>query len=199
LRKRRRHQARPCPFCSVLFYPESIDQVYCSMSCARYGYFGAATDRVWRKVDRSGGPDACWPWTGHRLRTGYGVLRNRGKMAYAHRVAFEASYGPIPEGVLVTHSCDCPPCCNPAHLFPGSDATNSAEMMARGRNMHVVCPDRIARGTAHGNTHLTDDDVRAIRAAHAAGTRYLDLAPRYGISVSAVAAIVRRKNWKHLP
>jgi hypothetical protein len=75
----------------------------------------------WSHVDRSGGPDACWPYMGFRNKHGYGkvVRRVDGKPTtrIAARHAFILSGGYIPEGYDVDHAvCDNPPCCNPAHL-----------------------------------------------------------------------------------
>jgi HNH endonuclease len=94
--------------------------------------------RLWSKVDRSGGPDACWPWLGARTsirptRPGYGELLAWGKHAYAHRIAYHLAVGPIPEGMLVCHTCDNGLCCNPAHLFLGTARDNTRDMMAKGR------------------------------------------------------------------
>jgi len=107
-------------------------------------------DRFWTKVDKSG---ECWTWTAHRTDKGYGVLGGArdGKNAPAHRVSWELANGLIPDGLWVLHSCDNPPCVNPAHLFLGSAADNTADMMAKGRNR------------ARPRTKLTWADVRAIR------------------------------------
>ncbi|MFB9187253.1 HNH endonuclease signature motif containing protein [Dactylosporangium sucinum] len=56
------------------------------------------------------------------------------KLLLAHRVAWEVANGqPIPDGLQVLHSCDNPPCCNPAHLSIGTQAENMQQMVARGR------------------------------------------------------------------
>lgn len=97
--------------------------------------------RFWAKVDR--GPDgACWPWLASRLGTdGYGqfTLMTPGGISrkqlhlYAHRVAWIVTYGDIPEGISVLHSCDTPTCVNPAHLFLGTQLDNMRDAAAKGR------------------------------------------------------------------
>ncbi len=73
--------------------------------------------RFWSKVDKSGGPDACWPWTASLSQgTGYGAASFNGKRAGAHRIAYELSKGPIPEGLTIDHLCRKRDCINPAHL-----------------------------------------------------------------------------------
>src|SRR5580692_1475951 len=56
-------------------------------------------ERFWAKVDRSGGPHACWPFTKSSVsrRTGYGNFWLNGKTVLAHRVAYALTYGPIPD------------------------------------------------------------------------------------------------------
>ncbi len=80
-------------------------------------------DRVLAKVSKT--PGGCWEFMGARLDSGYGKISlTRCKPIFAHRAVFAAIKGPIPEGALVLHSCDNPPCCNPDHLFLGSAKDN---------------------------------------------------------------------------
>lgn len=87
------------------------------------------------------GPDECWPWTGGRRNTyGHGGIRVReGVTAWVHRLAWEFAHGTIPEGLFVLHNCpggDNPACCNPAHLWLGTQQDNVADMIRKGRAGH---------------------------------------------------------------
>jgi hypothetical protein len=103
-------------------------------------------ERFWARVDSSGGLWGCWPWMGARERNGYGQLGNRilRKHLKAHRVAYELAVGPIPEGFLVCHACDNPPCCNPSHLFVGTGADNTHDMIAKGRGRNQFSKKEVA-------------------------------------------------------
>ena len=147
--------------------------------------------RFWEKVDRSGGPDACWPWMAYRTKHGYGMigLGGKGNPERSHRVAWLLTHGPIPEGELIRHSCDNPPCCNPAHLSPGTPGDNMADRDAAGRQ---------ARGESAGRVKLTEFDVREIRAQRAAGATAPSLASRYGVAIVTIYSIQYRKSWRHI-
>lgn len=76
----------------------------------------------------------CLEWTGSRNADGYGSATRGRSSALAHRLAWELAYGPIPQGRLVCHRCDNPPCCNPEHLFLGTQSDNMRDMAAKGRS-----------------------------------------------------------------
>lgn len=113
--------------------------------------------RFWSKVNISGGATSCWPWMAGRLWVGYGMFCLRGKTKRAHRVAWEIANGEIPSDLCVLHRCDNPSCVNPAHLFLGTSADNTRDMVAKhrqaagdrhGSHLH---PERWARGERHGS------------------------------------------------
>lgn len=189
-------------------------------------------ERFWPKVDRSGGPDACWPWTGRRDRGGYGRISSGGKHGrclLAPRVAWELTHGPIPDDedgkpFRVLHDCpagDLPACCNPAHLWLGTDADNVRDMHRKGRapvgERHYLRqhPELVRRGERHHSrtrpgcmprgeanhaAKLTADGVRDIRARFAAGgVTQTALAREYGVDFRSVSQIIRRKRWQHIP
>jgi hypothetical protein len=143
----------------------------------------STAERLWRRVDKSGGPDACWPFTRAVNRKGYGIVggRNRG---LAHRIAFEAVKGPVPDGLLVCHHCDNPPCCNPAHLFAGTIPDNALDMVAKGR-----APDM--RNERCGKSRLTDQQVADIRKRWAEGETITSLAQEHGVSGGHLSRTIR--------
>lgn len=97
------------------------------------GYPTTLPARFWSKVDRRS-PAECWPWLRHLVAGGYGSIKIDGKNQLAHRVAWRLAYGqPIPDGLLIRHSCDYARCCNPAHLILGTHKDNVDDAMTRGR------------------------------------------------------------------
>lgn len=68
--------------------------------------------RFWAKVDKTGD---CWLWSAARDRDGYGLFKVRGRMRRANRVAY-ALVAPIPDGLLVDHTCHNPACVRSEHL-----------------------------------------------------------------------------------
>ena len=171
---------------------------YCSRRCT-----GAAlrttAERFWSRVAR-GKRSACWLWRGATRGRGYGRVSWGRRTRSAHRVAYELTHGPIPDGKLVCHRCDNPPCCNPAHLYLDTHAGNTADTWARkrGRSGAQVHPERLRRGERHPNAKLTADAVLAIRAQHAVGRATSHLAATYGVSTDAIRAIVSRRLWRHV-
>ncbi len=152
------------------------------------------TARFWSKVDRSGGPDACWPWTGYRGGPGYGQLMWRRVKMQAHRLAWMLANRAHLHGLCACHRCDNPPCCNPAHLFLGTPADNMRDMTEKGRRSTVP-----SKGERHGMAKLTAAKVLAIREKRKNGFSTKQLAEMYGIRTGHVRGIVRGTHWKHLP
>lgn len=89
-----------------------------------------AIDKFWRRVDIRI-PEACWNWKSSFKSNGYGIIKVNGKTLSAHRMAWEISYGPIPEGMLVLHKCDNSACVNPDHLYLGTYKDNKRDTIER--------------------------------------------------------------------
>lgn len=135
----------------------------------------------------------CWLWSGPTMTGGYGSAyvgnyRKRG----AHRVAYEIAKGEIPRGMLVCHRCDTRACINPDHLFLGTHADNSADMVAKGR-----ARPGLVRGGLNAKTKIAPEDIPLIRAARGA-ERQEDTARRFGISQVMVSRIQRKMSWAHV-
>ena len=92
--------------------------------------------RLWDKITKSG-DNECWPWTAYRNACGYGTFQMNGKSLLAHRVVYQLTHGPFPAPMRVLHRCDNPACCNPSHLWLGTQSDNVADMNAKGRNGNV--------------------------------------------------------------
>lgn len=145
--------------------------------------------RFWGRVDRSGGPDACWPWQGSVFKTtkrrfAYGRAAAAGPLAYAHRCAWTYTHGEIPADKILRHSCDNPRCCNPKHLVLGTLADNMHDMWNRGRGGKKKA--------------LLPDQVRAIRNAPPEVSNK-ELAEQYGIWDNIASAVRRRKKYAWVP
>ena len=145
----------------------------------------------------------CWIWIRSRTRKGYGnIHRHRheppdlfdyARGSYAHRFAWRLHHGPIPDGMLVCHRCDTPPCVNPAHLFLGTPHDNTQDMVDKGR-----ARGRAFVGEAHGLAKLTEARVRDLRRRAAAGERHEDIAREFGVSKSTVTMANIRQTWRHV-
>jgi len=86
------------------------------------------------QIDPFGGCNACWIWLGFKNPKGYGQSSLNGKTMLAHRWSYQHHYGiVIPEGLHVCHSCDNPSCCNPLHLYLGTNQDNVNDKMKRNR------------------------------------------------------------------
>lgn len=138
-------------------------------------------DRFWRKVDKSGGPDGCWPWTGFIYKNGYGYFRiGTGKNGLAHRIAFILTHGPTDSDV--DHDChnqsNCPGgwtcphrrCCNPEHLVSSTRGENLANSPHGHANV-THCPSDHPYDEA--NTYVTPEGYRKCRRCNADRARAL--------------------------
>lgn len=124
--------------------------------------------------------NGCWVWQRYRDPCGYGRFGMVGTPhVLAHRLAYEAFVGAIPEGLHVCHRCDNPACCNPEHLFLGTHHDNMQDRSRKGRSASVLSPEQ----------------VQEIRSLHAEGVTQRQIALRFGVSFQQVSRIIRRERW----
>jgi hypothetical protein len=156
-----------------------------------------APTRFWLRTNKQGpvvphvpGLDPCWEWTGARQSDGYGQSSYLGKVLLTHRLAWMFHYGEMP-ALQVLHRCDNRPCCNPAHLFLGTNADNVADKVAKGRA-------RTIRGEAHHSHRLRESDVHLVRKLLRNGISQQKIADRFGVTQVAIGAIALGRSWKWL-
>ena len=148
-------------------------------------------EESFRKRVTRGEPDECWPWNSTTLvKNGYGCLQVMYKNYYAHRLAWELhNQQPVPDGMHVCHSCDNPKCCNPAHLFLGTNQDNISDKLAK---------DRQPKGENQHNSKLTAPAVIEMRRMADTGMTYLAIAKHFGVSLSVAWEAINRVTWAHV-
>tara|TARA_R110000868_G_scaffold123_6_gene1313 strand:- start:5 stop:613 length:609 start_codon:yes stop_codon:yes gene_type:complete len=170
--------------------------------------------RFWKRVTRSD-ESSCWLWNGYTNHGGYGWASIGGIAQLTHRYAYSTQNPEIPKGLCVLHKCDNPPCCNPAHLFLGTNQDNVTDRDTKGRqckgearsaankkgdeHWSRMRPEMVTRGAAVGGSKLTEEAVIEIRRLRAEGEKLKAIAILYGVTVPTVSMVVRRVTWGHVP
>lgn len=180
----KRMEFQTCPHCKQKYTRDFVHQKFCSLRCA-----------VDSRVQKAG-PDDCWPWTAGAHTHGYGRFGWKFGTRYAHRTALELSGVEIPPDAHIMHSCDNPPCCNPAHLSVGTNSMNIKDMWAKGRGKY---PPPALKGEEAYAAKLTWPIVRAIRADFAKGMFQRAVAAKYGTTQANAHRIKKRAIWKDDP
>ena len=156
-------------------------------------------ERFWAKVLKT---ETCWIWVGSRSAKGYGQISRTRKEGpiQAHRVALEWKLGrPIREGMFSLHHCDNPPCVRDEHLYEGTAAQNSEDMVTRERSTKGRPAVTVLRGEEASSTKLTEQEVLTIRQLYIPWQYgHRKLAKRFGVTDDTIAAIVSRRTWIHI-
>ena len=133
----------------------------------------------------------CWNWSGYVDRDGYGKLTLNNHPEMAHRVSWEAHFGPIQSGMFVCHRCDNPRCVNPAHLFVGTAKDNNDDMCSKGRAARQ-------QGEQHGAAKLTEKQALEIYRRANNGEIRRHLAREFGVSPMTISNIANGRRWRHV-
>src|SRR5574343_126951 len=150
--------------------------------------FDAKLKSFWSNVQIKQ-PNECWEWLGSISNSGYGLWRrgsDHGFSKAAHRTAFLSTGKTIPPFYHVLHTCDNPICCNPGHLFLGTNQDNVDDKISKERHNH---------GSTHPASRLNEKQVIQILLD---SRQHKDIAKDYGISRVQVTNIKLRKRWKHV-
>ena len=138
----------------------------------------------------------CWVWQGSVASHGYGNAwfalpgESKKKVRTAHRLSYTLAYGD-PGKLQVNHKCGNRRCCNPEHLYAGTQKENVADTRKHGR--HSAPP--IIKGEDRTDSKFTEKQVLEIRRRRAEGERGVDLAREFGVGPDTICAIHKRKNW----
>lgn len=150
-----------------------------------------------------GDPNECWLWQGQLTSECYGVFWTGTSKVVASRIAYFLHYGVNPGRFRVCHTCDIPPCCNPLHLFLGTNYDNAQDRHAKKRDacgefLSYALKARNVRGESHPNAKVTAEIVKQIRQEANKGTAQNIIARKYSLSRAQVCRIVQRIRWIHI-
>jgi hypothetical protein len=149
--------------------------------------------------------EQCWRWTGRKVQDGYGYFQVKKKRYIASRVAYFLHFGIDPSELNVLHTCDNPPCCNPEHLFLGTQPQNIADMVSKKRNKSMplnqnrqhIHPEMVT-GSKNPRSKLTEDQVKSIREQLSKGITAREIAKQFNVHASLIGHIKHRRNWTHI-
>lgn len=133
-------------------------------------------------------PVDCWLYDGAKEINGYGYLTNPipsgARYITAHKLAWIFTHGSVPKGMLVLHRCDIRACCNPEHLFLGTNADNTADKMYKERYQGK----------------LTAAQVREIRTLFPTWKFGMgkEVARKYGVSEVVICKLRQGETYQHV-
>lgn len=146
-------------------------------------------ERFWSKVNIKSDTE-CWEWTGSKSKKGYGLFDARCGESRAHRVSWMFSFGNVPNGVFVLHSCDNPSCVNPNHLFLGSAKDNTQDMIRKSRDSLI--------GSKNSQAKLSEVSIVEIKTLYQSGISISKISSLFNVVYETIWDIVNGNTWKHI-
>jgi hypothetical protein len=138
----------------------------------------------WAQVAK-GGPDDCWLWLRALDGKGYGAYCFNKRVLIVPRFAYVLHHGSVPQELSIRHTCDNPPCCNPAHLLVGTHQENMRDISERGR-----------RRGRNWRAAFTDEQAAEIRRRASEGETGVALGRTFGVSQRTISAIIHGKTYR---
>lgn len=162
-------------------------------------YTDAFIRDFWSQFDLESSPCECWLWRGSLWTAGYGRVQVARKSVRIHRVSYELTHGPIPDELIIRHTCSGSyafrdftyrRCGRPSHLLTGTPADNAADM---------VREERQVQGILAPKAKLVPWQVRAIRAAYRPGEVTMEaLGDLFGVTRQSVKSVVDGESWRRV-
>lgn len=142
----------------------------------------------WNKIIITADDNQCWLWIASSHKQGYGWFGTE----LAHRIAWSYPDYLIPDGLCILHSCDNPKCCNPKHLFLGTQLENIQDKVNKNRQSKIS-------GEKHHSCRISDKQIEEIRERYAkGGVLYKTIAQDMGIAIGTVGRFVTGKHTKRI-
>jgi HNH endonuclease len=150
--------------------------------------------RFWERIDIKGRND-CWIWHGCIVGSlsKYGGVSYKGRMTKAHRLAWQLTFKrKIPKGKLACHKCDNKLCCNPYHIFIGTQRDNMLDMFRKGRGNRTPM-----RGDKNHRTKITKEQASEIkRLRYKMALPLSEISLRVKVSKTTVSSICSGRSWR---
>lgn len=165
----------------------------------------AEKNMFWSKVAFTANPNLCWEWQSSKRPSGHGFFSvKKGTYYAASRISYYLSYKKHIDDLVICHKCDNPKCCNPSHLFSGTQLDNMRDKVNKGRqpigeNHYAVKIDGAQRGSKNNRSKLLEADVIKIRAEYIKNVVTMKmLSIKYNVCLMAISDVLKRRNWKHI-
>lgn len=177
-----------CPGCGIVCRNWSDNARH-----GRYSKDCTPEMRFWARVNKNT-PSGCWIWTGCVDKWGYGDISYLGKHVQAHRLSWRLLRGE-PTGFHVLHKCNTPPCCNPDHLYLGTDADNTEDKRKAG----TILLGEKAVGAVLSNAIVIEARKLYWCKGKGKGSNIVELAAKFKVPKGSLYCAITRRSWKHIP